>query len=48
MAKLKKLFTIFFAALLAIVSCNRYDEIWEQLRDHEERIQKLELMPEYT
>ena len=44
MAKLKKLFTIFFAALLAIVSCNRYDEIWEQLRDHEERIQKLEAL----
>ena len=44
MAKLKKLFTIFFAALLAIVSCNRYDEIWEQLRDHEERIQRLETL----
>ena len=41
---MKKLFTIFFAALLAIVSCNRYDEIWEQLRDHEERIQKLEAL----
>ena len=41
---MKKLFTIFLAVLLAIVSCNRYDEIWEQLRDHEERIQKLEAL----
>ena len=41
---MKKLFTIFFAALLAIVSCNRYDEICEQLSDHEARIQKLEAL----
>lgn len=34
-----------FASL--VVSC-QYEDIWNELRDHEARIQKLALMPEYT
>jgi hypothetical protein len=41
---MKKPFIIFLAVLLAIVSCNRYDEVWAELRDHEERLQKLEAL----
>ena len=40
---MKKLLTILCTSLLlAVVSCNRYEEIWETLRDHEQRIEQLE------
>ena len=40
---MKQLFTILCTTLLlAVVSCNRYEEIWETLRDHEQRIEQLE------
>ncbi|MBO5708903.1 MAG: hypothetical protein J6S01_06155, partial [Bacteroidales bacterium] len=38
---MKKLFII-ITAILSAVSCANLDEIWEELRDHEERIEKLE------
>ena len=39
---MKKLLTIFFAAIFVTVSCDQHNEIWEQLRDHEQRIEQLE------
>ena len=40
---MKKLFTILCTAImLTTVSCDRYEEIWETLRDHEQRIEQLE------
>ena len=40
---MKKLFTILCTAImLTTVSCERYEEIWETLRDHEQRIEQLE------
>ena len=38
---MKKLFII-ITAILSAVSCANLDEIWEELREHEERIEKLE------
>ena len=38
---MKRLFII-ITAILSAVSCANLDEIWEELRDHEERIEKLE------
>ena len=38
---MKKLFTILFATLIAAVSC-QHEDIWEELRDHEQRIEQLE------
>ena len=40
--KMKKLFTILLAAIFMVVSCERYEEIWDKLRDHEQRIEQLE------
>ena len=39
---MKKLLTILLAAIFMVVSCERYEEIWEKLRDHEQRIEQLE------
>lgn len=43
---MRKLIFILFATLVALVSCNTadYESILEQLRDHENRIQKLETL----
>ena len=38
---MKKLFII-KTAILSAVSCANLDEVWEELREHEERIEKLE------
>jgi len=38
---MRKLFII-ITAILSAVSCANLDEIWEELREHEERIEKLE------
>ena len=38
---MKRLFII-ITAIISAVSCANLDEIWEELRDHEERIEKLE------
>ena len=38
---MKKLFII-ITAILSAVSCANLDEVWEELREHEERIEKLE------
>ena len=38
---MKKLFII-LTAILSAVSCTNLDEVWEELREHEERIEKLE------
>ena len=40
---MKKLIII-ITALLSVLSCTNLDEILEQLRDHEQRIQKLEAL----
>ena len=39
---MKKLFTIICTALFLAVSCDRYEDILAQLRDHEQRIEQLE------
>ncbi|MBR5499836.1 MAG: hypothetical protein IKV75_06720, partial [Bacteroidales bacterium] len=38
---MKRLFII-ITAILSAVSCANLDEVWEELREHEERIEKLE------
>ena len=42
---MKKLFTILSFVLLMAISCARFDDsaIWEELLNHRERIEKLEL-----
>ena len=40
---MKKIITIALT-FLSLVSCTKLDEVWEELRDHEERIQKLETL----
>ena len=40
---MKKLLII-ITTILSIISCTNLDEVWEELRDHEERIQKLEAL----
>ena len=42
MMNMNKLLAILWAAIFVTVSCDRHDEIWEQLRDHEQRIEQLE------
>ena len=37
---MKKVFII-ITAIISIISCPNLDEVWNELRDHEERIQKL-------
>ena len=37
---MKKVFII-ITAIISIISCTNLDEVWNELRDHEERIQKL-------
>ena len=32
---------IIITAIISIISCTNLDEVWNELRDHEERIQKL-------
>ena len=39
---MKKLYTILSAILLLTLTACQHDEIWEQLRDHEQRIEQLE------
>ena len=39
---MKRLFNILCAALLLALTACKHDEIWEQLRDHEQRIEQLE------
>ena len=40
---MKKLLII-ITAILSAISCTNLDEVWAELRDHEERIQKLETL----
>ena len=40
---MKKIITIALT-ILSLVSCTNLDEVWAELRDHEERIQKLEAL----
>ena len=40
---MKKVFII-ITAIISIISCTNLDEVWNDLRDHEERIQKLEAL----
>ena len=40
---MKKIITIAFT-ILSLVSCTNLDEVWAELRDHEQRIQKLEVL----
>lgn len=42
MIGMKRLFNILCAVLLLSLTACQYDEIWEQLRDHEQRIEQLE------
>ena len=37
---MKKVFII-ITAIISIISCTNLDEVWNELRNHEERIQKL-------
>ena len=41
---MKKLFTIICTALFMAVSCDRHEDIWNELHDHEQRIEQLEKM----
>ena len=40
---MKKVFII-ITAIISIISCTNLDEVWNELRDHEARIQKLEAL----
>ena len=40
---MKKIFII-ITAIISAISCTNLDEIWAELRDHEERIEKLEAL----
>ena len=42
MENMNKLFYILCAVAFLAVSCERYDEIWDKLREHEQRIEQLE------
>ena len=35
-------FTLFIIFVLSVISCSRLDQVWEELREHEERIERLE------
>ena len=35
---------IIITAIISIISCTNLDEVWNELRDHEERIQRLEAL----
>ena len=39
---MKKLFTIICTALFLAVSCDRHEDIWNELKEHEQRIEQLE------
>ena len=39
---MKKLITILFAAIVLAISCERHEDIWSKLNEHEQRIEKLE------
>lgn len=39
---MKKLITILLVAVATAVSCDRYEDIWNELREHEQRIEQLE------
>ena len=39
---MKKLFIILCAVVFWVASCDRYGEIWDELREHEQRIEQLE------
>jgi lysophospholipase L1-like esterase len=41
---MKRFAYIILAAIATLVSCTNLDEVWAELRDHEERIQKLETL----
>ena len=41
---MKRFAYIILAAIATLVSCTNLDEVWAELRDHEERIQKLEAL----
>ena len=41
---MKRFAYIILAAIVTLVSCTNLDEVWAELRDHEERIQKLEAL----
>ena len=39
-----KKFAVIIITLLSAISCTNLDEVWAELRDHEERIQRLEAL----
>ena len=39
---MKKLFTIISTVVVLCISCDRYEEIWNKLKEHEQRIEQLE------
>ena len=39
---MKKLFTILCTALFMVMSCDHHEDIWNELREHEQRIEQLE------
>ena len=39
---MKKLLTILLTAITMAVSCDMHKDIWNELRDHEQRIEQLE------
>ena len=39
---IRKHLSILLAAFAMLVSCTNLDEVWAELRDHEERIERLE------
>ena len=41
---MKRFAYIILTAVTTLVSCTNLDEIWAELRDHEERIQRLEAL----
>ena len=41
---MKRFAYIILAAIATLVSCTNLDEVWAELREHEERIQKLEAL----
>ena len=38
---MKKLITIILS-FISVISCTNLDQVWEELREHEERIERLE------
>ena len=39
---MKKILTILLTAITLAMSCDQHEDIWNELRDHEQRIEQLE------